>query len=79
MEYNDQTAKKIVSKDLCENGANSPTRHVEYECPCGKGKIIYEHVVGFCDFYAWIECDECEEKFEVALGRGHFWELVEKF
>ena len=77
-EYNDETAKKIVKEDCYPNGANSPTKHVEYECPCGKGKIIYEHVIGFCDTYAWFECKACEKKYDIALACGHFWELREK-
>ena len=78
LNYNDETAKKIVSKDNYPDGANSPTRHSEYVCPCGKGKIIYEHVIGFCDTYGWIECKTCEKKYYVKTGCGHFWELEEK-
>ncbi len=75
---NDKTAKVLVDKDLYPNGANSPTRHIEYECPCGKGKVIEERVVGFGDYYAWIECKNCKSKYEVKTGCGHYWELVEK-
>ena len=75
IEYNDKTAKKLPSNSAYPNDLTS---HSEYECPCGKGKIIYEHVVGFCDTYAWIECEACKKQYDVKLGCGHFWELVKK-
>ena len=75
IEYNDETAKKLPSNPPYPNDL---TAHSEYECPCGKGKIIYEHVVGFCDTCAWIECDVCKKRYNVVLGCGHFWELREK-
>lgn len=75
---NDSNAKIIVSKQVTGNGSDPLTQHVEYVCPCGKGKIIYENVRGFDDRYAWIECDECSKKYDVKYGNGHFWELVEK-
>ncbi len=75
---NNQTAIPIVNKERYPNNANSPTQHLEYKCPCGKGKIIYEHVVGFGDFSAWIECKECDKKYKVVMGCGYLWELVER-
>ncbi len=72
---NDKTAKIILDASLYPNGANSPTRHIEYLCPCGKGKIIEERVVGFGDCYAWIECEQCKKTYKVVTGCGHFWEL----
>ena len=78
MEYNDETAKKIVKEDRYPDGANSPTEHIEYECPCGKGRIFYENVRGFHDSCAWIKCKVCEKKYEIKMGCGHFWELEEK-
>ncbi len=75
---NDKTAKVLVDKNIYPNGANSPTRHIEYACPCGKGKVIEERVLGFGDYYAYLECKGCEEKYEVVTGHGHFWELKKK-
>ena len=77
-EINETTAKKLSEVDLYLDGANSPTRHIEYECPCGKGKIIDERVVGFGDYYAYIECKRCRKKYDVETGTGHIWELVKK-
>ena len=76
--YHSDNAEKIVDDDLYPDGANSPTRHTAYKCPCGKGKICYERVVGFNDFYAWFECKTCEKKYRIKLACGHFWELEEK-
>ena len=75
---NDKTAKLLIDKDIYPRGANSPTRHLEYECPCGKGRIIDERVVGFGDYYAYIKCRRCAKKYEIVTGCGHIWELEEK-
>ncbi|MBO4983940.1 MAG: hypothetical protein J6D23_07755 [Clostridia bacterium] len=75
---NDRTAKRIIKEDRYPYDANSPTQHSEYVCPCGKGKIVYEHVVGFGDFSAWIECKKCDKKYEIVMGCGYLWELREK-
>ncbi len=75
---NDSTAKKLLSKDICPDGANTVTEHIEYACPCGKGKVIYENVRGFHDNYAWIECEECSKLYRIEYGKGHLWELVKK-
>ncbi len=75
---NDRNAKILLDEDRYPNGANSPTRHIEYVCPCGKGKIIDERVVGFGDYYAWIECKKCAKKYELKTGCGYIWEIEEK-
>lgn len=74
---NDQNAKVLKKVDLYPDGANSPTTHIEYECPCGEGRIIEERVVGFGDYYAFIKCRKCKKKYEVITGCGHLWELDE--
>ena len=78
MEFNDETAKVILDEDGYPDGANCPTRHIEYRCPCGKGKIINERIMGFGENYAWIECKKCAKKYEIVTGCGYFWELEEK-
>lgn len=75
---NDKTAKLISEEERYPGGANSPTIHSEYECPCGKGRVVSEHVVGFGDYIAWLECGNCEPRYSVVTGRGHFWELCKK-
>jgi hypothetical protein len=44
----------------------------EYECPCGKGKVILteEAIPGYYDFYTDFNCAECKEKFELLWGKG---------
>lgn len=75
---NDRNAKILLEEDRYPDGANSPTRHIEYACPCGKGKIIDERVIGFGDYYAWFECKKCEKKYELKTGCGYIWEVEEK-
>jgi hypothetical protein len=42
----------------------------EYECLCGKGKIIaiFEDLPGYRDSYARIECAECSKIYKVAYN-----------
>ena len=75
---NDKDAKLLSEKETYQHGANCPIITKEYACPCGKGKIVEERAVGFCDWYTLIECPTCKEKYNVVEGRGHIWELVEK-
>lgn len=53
----------------------------EYECPCGKGKIIEvnDNIPGFRDRDAFIQCTECSKKYDLDFSKGvGAWELVEK-
>lgn len=72
---NDETAKLLLKEERYPSGANSPTIYKEYACPCGKGKIIEERVVGFDDWHTHIDCAECANNYTVAQGCGHIWEL----
>ena len=56
---NDRTAKILLDEERYPRGANAPTRHIEYACPCGKGRVIEERVVGFGDYCAWLKCRRC--------------------
>ena len=75
---NNNNAVLLVNEERYPNGANSPTIHKEYECPCGCGKIIEEHVSGFWDYRVWIDCAACKEKYTLLEGCGHIWETKEK-
>lgn len=75
---NDRNAEVLLDEDRYPDGANSPTRHIEYRCPCGKGRIIEERVVGFGDYFAYIACQRCKKKYTVETGKGYLWELEEK-
>ena len=75
---NDKTAKLLIEEERYPDGANTPTIHKEYACPCGKGKIVEEHVPGFNDWYARLECNNCADKYTLVEGNGHIWELKEK-
>lgn len=75
---NDSNAKVLLEKDIYPDGANHPTTHIEYLCPCKKGKIVYENVRGFNDYFAIIECPKCAKNYDVVYGCGHIWELVKK-
>lgn len=57
------------------------TERYEYECPCGKGKIIEEHdnIPGFREHDVYIACDECSKKYILDISKGvRGWELIEK-
>ena len=72
IDYNDENAELLV--DTFEGC----TRHIEYKCPCGKGRIVEERVMGFGDYWAMIKCRRCKKKYEIKTGCGHIWELEEK-
>ena len=72
---NDRTAKLLIEEKVTPKGANCPTIHKEYLCPCGKGKITEDKVIGFNDLTVTIECEECESKYYVMTGCGCLWEL----
>lgn len=63
-------------------GAGSgDTECYEYECPCGKGKIVEEHdnIPGFRDHSVYFLCKECKEKYELDTSNGvRAWELIKK-
>ena len=75
---NDRDAKVLLMEDRYPDGANCPTRHIEYECPCKKGRIIHERVPGFDDYWTVIKCRRCKKIYEIESGYGYIWELVEK-
>lgn len=63
-------------------GAGSgDTERYEYECLCGKGRIVEEHdnIPGFRDRDVYICCEECAKKYSLDISKGiRNWELVEK-
>lgn len=54
-----------------DDGGN--TERYEYECPCGKGRVIEEHdnIVGFRDHNVWIACEDCSKKYYIDLSKGY--------
>ncbi|MCL2079210.1 MAG: hypothetical protein FWH17_05110 [Oscillospiraceae bacterium] len=42
----------------------------EYECPCGKGKIVatFENMAGYRDSWVKIECEDCSKKYSVSYN-----------
>lgn len=74
---NDKNAKLLINEERYPDGANYPTIHKEYACPCGQGKIIEERVPGFGDWFVRIDCKRCAEKYTVVQGHGYIWELKE--
>lgn len=75
---NENTATLILFEERYPKGANAPTQHYEYKCPCGKGKIIYENVPGFDDDYAIMKCRKCKKLYDFRYGYDSRWELEEK-
>lgn len=52
-------------------GAGSIDKTI-YECPCGKGKVIYtkDNIPGFRDRDIQCDCKECNEKYEFNKNRA---------
>ena len=56
---------------------------LEYECPCGKGKIVEEHsdIPGFPGFHehdVYIRCKKCSENYRIDKSQGVCnWQLIE--
>lgn len=76
---------KLIRTSIDEHmgyGAGSgDSERLEFECPCGKGKIIEEHdnIAGFRDHDVWIECSECHKKYDIDVSKGvRNWELKKK-
>jgi len=46
------------------------TIKTEYECPCGKGKIIawFENLPGYRDSDAYFDCEECRKVYKVSYN-----------
>ena len=73
--------RKSVSGHPGYGAGCGDTEWYEYECPCGKGRIIEEHdnIPGFREHDVYIECDVCREKYTLDLSNGvRYWKLVEK-
>ncbi len=68
-----------ANKGYCAGREN--TERYEYECPCGKGRIIEEHdnIPGFREHDVYIACDECSKKYTLDTSNGlRNWELYPK-
>ncbi|MBE7718275.1 MAG: hypothetical protein E7243_01980 [Lacrimispora celerecrescens] len=63
-------------------GAGPGTTEIhEYECPCGKGRILEEHnnIPDFEEHVVNIHCNECRNKYELNTEFGvRSWKLEEK-
>lgn len=72
--------EKTVSPVFAWNNSGD-TERLEYECPCGKGKIIEEHdnIPGNRDHDVWIDCPHCAKKYTLDTSKGiRNWDLVTK-
>ena len=63
MDIKIKSLKVIEHVDTYPDGANSPTVVTKYVCPCGKGQIIDENVVGFNDRVIYLKCKTCLKKY----------------
>ncbi|MCL1632801.1 hypothetical protein M3N64_12805 [Sporolactobacillus sp. CPB3-1] len=46
------------------------TTNIVYECPCGKGKVYYEHddIPGYRNRNISCDCDDCNQKYDFGKG-----------
>lgn len=59
----------------------SDAERYEYECMCGKGKIIEENdnIPGFRDHDVYCQCDTCSKIFNFYTSLGvRNWQLIRK-
>jgi hypothetical protein len=63
-------------------GAGSgTTERYEFECPCGKGRIVEEHdnIPGFREHDVYIQCDSCKREYNLDTSKGvRGWEIIPK-
>lgn len=73
---------KKTTEDTIDAGRGSGyIETLEYECPCGKGRIIEEHdrTPGVTSHDVWLFCDDCKTKYVIDTSKGtHYWEVVSK-
>lgn len=81
----DLSKRKIISSSQEETsgyGAGSgDIERYEYECICGKGRIIEEHdnIPGFRDHSIYIYCEDCKNKYDLDISSGvRGWKLKKK-
>ena len=73
-EYKNGTAH-IKRYDKYPRGANVPDMINEYECFCGKGKIVHHRTPGFDDDFAEIKCRSCSKKYRYLERCGDGWNV----
>lgn len=57
------------------------TEEYEYECPCGKGRIVEEHddIPGDRNHMVYFICEECSNKYRIDTSLGvRQWRILEK-
>ena len=57
------------------------TEYYEYECPCGRGKIVEEHdnIPGFREHNVYLLCEKCRKFYTIDTASGiRNWRIVQK-
>ena len=57
------------------------TEYYEYECPCGKGKIVeeYDNIPGFREHDVSLLCEKCSKIYTIDTSSGiSNWKIVRK-
>lgn len=70
-----------IENSLGYGAGSGDIERYEYECPCGKGKIIEEHdnIPGFRDHDVYISCEKCRKIYSLDISKGvRNWELIKK-
>lgn len=73
---------KLIDRSVTSHGGygagSGEVIREEYECPCGKGLVIYEKddIPGFRDKSIFSDCGVCGTKYD--FGRGSAIEKINK-
>ena len=74
----------LISREVSDAYGYGPTWGEtiteKYECPCGKGFILTEHDThtGHKQFFASLNCKECEKRYEIINASSRSWSLVSR-
>lgn len=78
------TKRKLIhSEEIDDLGfeCDGVSMEYEYECPCGKGKIVEEidRTIGFRSHDVFIVCEKCAKEYDLDLSQGTGkWRLIKK-
>ena len=72
--------KRTIEDTIDAGRGSGYIETIEYECPCGKGRLIEEHdrTPGVTSHDVWLLCDDCNKKYKINSKIVSAWEVVPK-